>query len=103
MSNTIPNPFESLKDKLQSQLLLLTESKDRLNIHLDLLQVDLKRGLDSSYLTKQARINHLEKAENNIIQHIFFIEDLLSKIGGFRNVSDQEEKNEKKFSEYQVQ
>lgn len=82
MSNQLINTSESLKDKLQSQLILLTESKDKINIHLDLLKVDLKRGLNSDYLTKQARISRLEEAESNLLAHIFFIQDIIQKIGG---------------------
>lgn len=86
MSNSTIQPVESLKDKIQSQLLLLVESKDKLSIHLDLLNVDLRRGLNTEYLSKQARIKHLEKAESNILSHIYFMEDLLKKIGGSNNV-----------------
>lgn len=89
MPNLSINPVElSLKDKLQSQLILLTESKDKINIHLDLLKVDLKRNLSADYLTKQARIIHLEKAESNLLQHIFFLQDIMQKIGGnYNNVT----------------
>lgn len=87
MPNLSMYPVESLREKLESQLQLLTESRAKLTIHLELLNVDLTRDLNSSYLTKQARIKHLEKAESNIMSHISFLEDLIKKIGGSYNVN----------------
>lgn len=89
MPNTIENPVYSLMDKLNNQYLLITESLDKVTIHLQLLNSDLSRtGLNSNYHTHKTRITHLEKVEVNLISSLHFIDDLRNKLGGFYNVGN---------------
>lgn len=77
----------ALIEKLRNQLLLVQESHEKLSIHLDLLHVDIKKNyINQNYNTNLVRIKHLEKVENNLKSHSFFLEDLIDKLGGNYNV-----------------
>lgn len=79
---------ESLKEKLYLQHNNLIKAYDKLCIHLQLLNLDLKRSVDApTFHTNQVRIKHLETVESNLVAHIYFIEDLIKKIGGNYNGS----------------
>lgn len=87
MTTIQENTVFTLQEKMEGQLQLLIETKTKISIHLDLLNTDLRRSLNSSYHTLQTRINHLEKAELNLLEHICFLEDVIKKIGGCYNAS----------------
>lgn len=79
----------ALLDKLRKQLLVVQESHEKISIHLDLLNVDIKKNLISqNHNTTLVRIKHLEKVENNLKSHTSFLENLIDKLGVNFNVSN---------------